>query len=246
MLKRLFALLVLVLIGVAVYAWSKERGGRADARLQGTAEELRRDARTFSTEAKEKLGEVGKEIGEVGQDIGDAKLAVSVKTAIRFNRNLRPYRIEASADHGAVTLRGQIGSEELRARAGEVAGAVPDVKQVVNQLQVVPGVAALPAADRTMGEQLDDHALEMKVKIALSLNKALKGTDLTVTAYRRQVTLGGAVASATQRDLALQTARETAPPDSVVDQITVRGVADRALPDKEARGFRVDAWPMAG
>jgi len=221
MLRRLFALVVLVLIcGVAVYAWNKEHAGRAPAPLGAAANDLERGARTLGAEAKEKLG-------EVGQEIGDAKLAVSVKTALRFNRHLRPYRIEASADQGAVTLRGQVDREDMRARAGEVTAAVPDVKSVVNQVQVVPGVAlpAPDAAERTLGEQLDDHALEVKVKIALSLNKGLKGSDLTVTAYRRQVILGGAVATPSQRDLALQTARDTAPPDSVVDRITIRGAS---------------------
>ena len=54
--------------GVAVYAWSKERSARSSAPLGAAADDLRREARSFGAEAKEKLV-------EVGQDIGDAKLA---------------------------------------------------------------------------------------------------------------------------------------------------------------------------
>jgi len=227
MLKRLLALLIAVLVcGVGIYTWRRQHGESAPPPLGAAADDLKRGAHTFGAEAKEKLGEVGREIG-------DTKLALSVKTALRVNRTLHPYRIDAKADQGLVTLDGQVDRDELRSRAGEIAAAVPNVTRVVNQVQVIPGLTAPPEADRTLGETLDDHALEMKVRIALSLNKALKGSDLTVNAYRRQVTLGGAVATDAQRELALQTARDTAPSESrVVDQIVVRGAS---LPNARAR-----------
>jgi osmotically-inducible protein OsmY len=37
---------------------------------------------------------------------------------------------------GAVTLTGEVNSESKRARVGQVASSVPNVQQVVNELQV--------------------------------------------------------------------------------------------------------------
>src|SRR5262245_6816856 len=99
MLKRLLALLIVVLVCVVgVYSWRRQHGrgepaplGAAADDLKRGADDLKRGAHTFGAEAKEKLG-------EVGQEIGDTKLALSVKTALRVNRQLHPYRIDAKAD----------------------------------------------------------------------------------------------------------------------------------------------------
>jgi osmotically-inducible protein OsmY len=100
------------------------------------------------------------------------------------------------------------------------------VTRVTNLLEGVPGSApGKPAAGRTLGESLDDQSLEMQVRLALSLKRGLKGSDLTVQVYRLAVTLGGEVASPEQRELALATTRDTAAVGSVVDQIHVRGTS---------------------
>jgi osmotically-inducible protein OsmY len=115
-----------------------------------------------------------------------------------------------------------VDGEDLRTRAEAVAAAVPGVTRVLSQLAGTSGTpAAAPIAERTLGESFDDHSLAMQVKLALSLNQNLKGSDLTVQAYRRQVTLGGEVASPAQRELALQIARETASVGGVLDRIRV-------------------------
>jgi osmotically-inducible protein OsmY len=97
---------------------------------------------------------------------------------------------------------------------------------VVNQVQVAAGPAAAPG--RTLGETLEDQTVEARVRLALSLNRELRGTDVTVQAYRRQVTLGGEVGTDAQREQALQTARDTVSVAGVVNRIQVRPVAARA------------------
>jgi osmotically-inducible protein OsmY len=92
----------------------------------------------------------------------------------------------------------------------------------VNQLQVAPGTAAPPSGGRTVGETVDDEALEMMVKLAFSLHRDLEGSDLKVQSFRKVVTLSG-VATPAQRDRALQIAREAPAVADVFDQIQVRG-----------------------
>ena len=224
MLRRLFSLvLLLVLVGVAFYVW---RGHQAAAPLSAEGRDrdlLEGQARAFGAEAKDKLG-------EVGQALRDLKVTASVKTALGLNRSLRPYAIDVSTQNQVVTLRGRVDGEELRARAEAVAAAVPDVTRVLSQLAGTSGTPAPAAAVRTLGESFDDHSLEMQVRLALSLNQNLKGSDLTVQAYRRQVTLGGDVASPAQHELALQIARDTASVDGVLDSIRVGGAAEAGQP----------------
>ena len=221
MLRRLFSLVVLAAIVLGVFYLWKTRSGGARG-LDASARQVGDEARSLGAQAREKLG-------EVGQEIHDAKVKASVKTALELDRSLQPYSIEVDSEKGVITLRGSVDGAELKTRAETIAAGVPDVVRVKNQIQATPGPA--PAAvdsGRTLGENLDDHALEMKVKLALSLRRELKGSDLSVKAYRREVTLAGEVASAAQRDLALQTARDTGSVETVIDRIQVKGIGKGA------------------
>jgi osmotically-inducible protein OsmY len=208
--RRLIALLILIAIGVVAYRYWKAHPG------------------SLPSASNQTLHEVGDKIGEVGEKVGEklqgAKLTGSVKAALELNRTLKAYPIEVSSDNGVVLLKGEVPNEELRAQAGRLAEGVPDVAQVRNELRVNPGVAtAAPGGERTLGENFDDRALEAKVRLALSLSKDLKGTAIDVKSYRREVTLKGSVPGAAQKQLAVQTARETTDVLAVRDELTVGG-----------------------
>jgi hyperosmotically inducible protein len=164
-------------------------------------------------------------LDEVGQKLKDTKTTGQVKTALELSRTLDPYKIDVKTENDVVTLHGDVASEEVKAAAERVATAVPDVRQVVNQIRVDPALAGQTSAsaERSVGESLDDHALSMKLKLAFSLNRELKGTDIDVRTFRRAVTLAGRAGSAQQRDLAVAIARDTEGVDSVKDEIQVGG-----------------------
>lgn len=229
MVKRAFALVMLaVLAGTVVYLW-KYRPPVPES-MGAAAHGVADDARGLASQAREKLGEVGEELGE-------ARITASVKTALELNRTLRPYSIDVSTERGVVTLQGHVDGEETRARAEAVALAVPDVVRVVNHLLASSGpgrAAAPPVAGRTLGESLDDRTLEVRVKLALSLNRELRGSDLVVQAYRREVTVFGEAVSLAQREAALRTIRETDSVQGVVDRIQVGPVAERAAAAQRA------------
>jgi osmotically-inducible protein OsmY len=202
-LRRLLAVLVLlVIVGAAVYYWNAR-----ERTLEGP---------------KEALGEVGAAISDKLQA---TKVHASVKAALELDRELGALPINVDGrDDGTVALKGDVPTAELRARAEELAASVPDVARVVNELQVNPTVALRDGANRTLGENLDDQAVVGKVKLAFSLNRGLKGTDIAVGSYRRQVTLSGQVDTPAQRDLAVELARRTPDVLGVVsDALTVRG-----------------------
>src|SRR5207247_11289621 len=138
----------------------------------------------------------------------EAKVTGAVKAALRLNRLTKDGAIDVSSEEGIVTLRGEVGSEEARQAADQVAAAVPEVRQVVSHLKV--GSVSAPAPEgRSLGESLDDRALEVGVRLAISLRRELQGSDIEVQAFRRQVTLAGQVKSDAASRVAVQTARDT-------------------------------------
>jgi osmotically-inducible protein OsmY len=217
-----FGLVLLIGIGaVAVYAW-KTRAAGVPA-LGGAASQVRSEARELGTGAKELGSEAKEKLAEWGQGLQDAKVTASVRTALGLNRRLRPYSIKVDSEQGVVTLQGRVDDGELRSRAESVSAAVPGVTRVVNKLEIAPAAAAA----ETLAEKVGDKALEMRVKMALSLNRELQGSNLSVSADRHQVVLSGDARSEAQRDAALRTARETASVAMVFDRIQV-SAADAA------------------
>jgi hyperosmotically inducible protein len=209
--RRLLSLIIVVgLVVLVLYYWKY----RPSARPIGSTD----------------LGEVGRkvreEVGDVGQKLRDTKTTGTVKAALELNRTVQPYDIEVSTDNGVVTLRGGVPDATVSNQAERVASAVPDVRQVVNHLRVGEAPPHTSGgADRTLGENVDDQKLEMQVRLAFSLNRELKGTDIGVKSFRRQVTLSGRVGSEAQRRIATQIAGQIPDAAGVVDQIQVGDTA---------------------
>jgi hyperosmotically inducible protein len=195
MFRRFFALLILVgLALVGFYYWQVSLHGQRPTSLEA-----------------------------VGRDVRDAATTAAVKTSLGLNRRLQPYAIEPSTREGVVTLKGEVPDADSRATATKVVEAVPEVRHVVNDLRVNPALGAAHATDRSLGERVDDEALGVRVKVALSLKRDLKGTDIDVKTYRKDVTLSGQVSTAAQRQLAEETARDTSGVSNVTDEIKVQG-----------------------
>jgi hyperosmotically inducible periplasmic protein len=196
--RRLFALLVLlVLAGVGLYYWKSRPAGETPQQA----------------------------LSAVGDKLRGAKTAGEVKAALELNRNLEPYSIDVDVADGVVALKGEVPREDFKAEATRLVAAVPGVRDVRNELTVNPALPPPPEGGRTLGENFDDKALEAKVKLAFSLNKGLDGTRLSVRAYRREVTVGGAVETPEQHQLALKLAGETTDVLKVNDEIQLRGQA---------------------
>jgi hyperosmotically inducible protein len=229
MLRRLavgLALVTAVGLGAYVYVWKGRAAPGSPPSAAPSGSGLGEQARAFGEGARETLS-------EIGHELHDVRVAASVKTALSLNRGLRSSSIDVTAENGAVTLGGRVDGEEDRARAEALAAAVPGVTRVVNQIQVVAGPPQAPG--RTLGETLEDRTVEARVALALSLDRELRRADVTVQAYRREVTLGGDVGSEALRERALQTARETVSVAGVVDRIRVRAVAVRPSASRAER-----------
>lgn len=161
-----------------------------------------------------------RDLDEVGARLKDTALTAGVRTALSLHRDLAVQGLSASTEGRVVTLRGTVPRPELREAAERVAGAVPDIRQVVNHIAVDgSAVPAAPSDGRTVGERLDDEALVVRVRLAFSLNRDLAGSRIEVTAHRKEVRLAGRLPGEARRRLALQVAREVAGVESVADAL---------------------------
>ncbi|MCC6717482.1 MAG: BON domain-containing protein [Acetobacteraceae bacterium] len=71
-----------------------------------------------------------------GEYVDDAAVTAKVKAAILAEPGLRTFEIGVETFRNSVQLSGFVGSEGVKARAGQVAGAVPGVRSVRNNLIV--------------------------------------------------------------------------------------------------------------
>jgi hyperosmotically inducible protein len=218
--SRLLGLILLIgLVVAGLYYWRRTDAGARAAATDG-------------------IGNVGDRIGQVGHSVGnrlrDTKVTGQVKAALELSRTLQPYSFDVSTDDEVVVLRGEVPTEELRQAAERVAAGVPDVKQVRNEIQTGGNVAPAGGGSRSVGESFDDRALEAKVNTAFSLNRQMAGSDIKVSAFKREVTLTGTVTGEPQKQLAIALAQDTAGVTSVREQVTggaaAGGPAPAALP----------------
>ena len=214
--SRLLALLILIgLAGGGYYYWKSNPGAAPPRSLQEAQEQLK-----------------------------DVALTGAVKTAFSLHKSLRPYPIRVSTEGGIVSLRGELPRAELRTAAERVAAAVPDVRQVVNHLKVNGAAASVskdPDDDRSIGERLDDEALEVKLRMAFSLDRNLRDAEIDVVSRKQEVRLSGTLKSAEQKRLAVQTAGEISGVRSVTDRLALAGEdgageARRAAVERAIRG----------
>ena len=144
----------------------------------------------------------------VQDKVATAKLATEVKAALALRESLNGAEIDVSAEKDVVTLRGKVASAELSKTAENVTAAVPGVRQVVNFLAVAPASGARPGADdRTMGERVDDEALELKIRAAFKLDRELSAASFEIVSKRRAVQITSTTASPELRKRAGDVAR---------------------------------------
>ncbi len=124
-----------------------------------------------------------------------------VKTALMLSKHVSTFDINVTTNQGAVTLTGEVPSEETRRLAVAIAQDTPGVKLVQDNLVVNPG------AERNK-DTLADRVADLEIKTILidqlARSPELKDKRLTVQVSKRIVTLDGAVDSPAQKRAAEQ------------------------------------------
>lgn len=145
----------------------------------------------------------------VREKVETAKMGAEVKAALSLREAFKDLDISVSAEKDVVTLRGRVQSEEISGSVEKIAASVPGVRQVVNFLEIDAGAGRRGPSgdDRSLGERVDDEALELRIRAAFKLDRSLAGLSFEVSARRRVIRLSSESASPDQKKRALEVAR---------------------------------------
>lgn len=187
----------------------------------------------------------------VGCSASDPGITTAVKTKLAADDVVKAYRIDVDTTQGVVTLSGAVDTPAARERAVQLARNTEGVTNVVDNLTVTPGTTpttgiddaaqkktgeaterAGDAADSAQrkagdaasraGEVVSDAAVTAAVKTKFLADAAVSGLEIDVDTKDRVVTLSGAVATAAEKQRALELARDTEGVKSVVDRLKVK------------------------
>jgi osmotically-inducible protein OsmY len=136
-------------------------------------------------------------------------LSAQVKAALSLRESLKNLDLSVGAERDVVTLRGRVPSAEASKTVESVAASVPGVRQVVNFLEIDKAAGRMneEADTRSMGEKVDDEALELKIRAAFKLDKELSSASFEVKSIRRAVRIASSTATTAQKKRALEVAR---------------------------------------
>lgn len=157
----------------------------------------------------------------------DAWLTGKIETAFALNGHLNPFAINTSVNGGAVHLTGNVKDSIDRDLAGEVAKGVDGVVSVKNDLKVDEKAATAAATKahksdkRDFGEVVSDATMTARVKSKLIGNSNVHAAKIDVDTKDHVVTLSGRVASAAEKSLAEQIARNTSEVKTVHNNLVV-------------------------
>ena len=102
--------------------------------------------------------------GEAPAKHSDTWIALKVKTALLFHRNVRATKTDVNVKDGIVTLSGEASSMAQKELTTEYAKDIDNVKEVKNEMTI----AKTPAKpDETVGEKIDDASITAQVKASL-------------------------------------------------------------------------------
>jgi osmotically-inducible protein OsmY len=111
---------------------------------------------------------------------------IQVKSQLQLGQALPDSaHVNVTVVNNTVLLTGEVPSDAIRAHAEQVVRAIPNVRNVVNQLGVMPAAS--------FGTRSNDTYLEGRVKTALIAEKTISANDFKVIAERGSIYLMGLV-----------------------------------------------------
>lgn len=161
--------------------------------------------------------------------MADDRIESSAKQTYVFKTYLKGDDIKIKSKDGVVALTGTVSEESHKSLAKDTVESLPGVKSVDNKLEVKGETAAA----------FTDAWLMTKVKSTLLFHRNVNATGTEVSAKDGNVTLRGEAASAAQKDLTTEYAKDVDGVKSVKNEMTVLTAA--AKPGKKTIGEKVDS-----
>lgn len=155
---------------------------------------------------------VGTDERTAGRQLDDSAITFKVNTGMISDPAVKARQIDVDTLDGVVTLTGVVETEEEAKRAVEIAGKVPGVLGVNNNLQI---------GSKTFGQMISDKTIGTKIKTRLIKEPGIRSLNIDVDVNRGVVTLTGVVGFPEQKEKVIEIARSTGGTVRVVDNIKV-------------------------
>jgi osmotically-inducible protein OsmY len=156
--------------------------------------------------------------GEAPAEHSDGWVALKVKTALLFHRNVRATKTDVNVSDGIVRLSGEASSLAQKELTTEYAKDVEGVKEVKNEMTV----ARTPAKpEETMGEKIDDASITAQVKMSLLSHRSTSAIKTKVETTDGVVTVTGIAKNTAEKALVTKLATDVTGVRSVVNNMTV-------------------------
>ena len=200
--------------------------------LKGTAEN--EDQRRLAEDTVRGLPGVDRVDNEIRvtnepKESSDEWIALKVRSALLFHRNVSATDTHVNVHDGVVTLTGTAANDAEKALASEYAKDIRGVTRVDNQINVVDAETAraqraanrdattadrdanrrdarihngtLDADGRTVGDRIDDASITAQVKSSLAVRKSTSAIRTNVTTQDGIVTITGEAKNGAEKDL---------------------------------------------
>jgi len=168
------------------------------------------------------------------KESSDDWIAVKVRGALLFHRNVSITDTKVTVRNGVVTLTGMADNEAEKALAAEYAADVKGVQKVDNRIEV--GMRRSDAAmedsakhntmrdrgDRTVGEKIDDASITAQLKYALGVRRSTSALKTAITTREGVVTITGDAQNGAEKDLVTQLAKNIDGVREVHNEMNVR------------------------
>jgi len=172
--------------------------------------------------------------GEVPAKDSDAWLITKVKSTLMFHRNVSVTETKVFAKDGTVTLRGEATTVAQKDLTTEYAKDVEGVKNVKNEMTVLPGkinpgkaavgdkIDGMGEKMSAIGESIDDASITALVKMTLLYHRSTSALKTTVETKDGVVTLGGKTGSAAEKNLATKLVSDVHGVKTVVNNMAIK------------------------
>jgi len=156
--------------------------------------------------------------GEDPAEHSDTWIALKVRSALLFHRNVSASKTEVDVKDGIVTLKGEASSQAQKELTTEYARDIDNVKEVKNEMTI----AKTPAApSTTIGEKIDDASITAQVKMSLLSHRSTSALKTKVETTDGAVTIGGIAKNAAEKSLVTKLVTDINGVTSVINNMTI-------------------------
>jgi hyperosmotically inducible protein len=166
------------------------------------------------------------------KESSDDWIALKVRGALLFHRNVSISDTKVTVMNGVVTLTGLASSEAEKALATEYASDVKGVQKVDNRIEVGTRRAEIvepsgpthraSASDRTVGEKIDDASITAQLKYALGVRRSTSALKTDISTHDGVVRITGEAQNGAEKDLVTQLAKNIDGVREVRNEMSVR------------------------